>query len=917
MSWITKILYSAIALALINSASAFSGYTESLSEADTSKNNHVIDLSNLQNIRPTIALVLSGGGARGFAQIGVLKEFEKANIKLDYITGTSIGAILGGLYASGYSAGELDSIVMSTKWENVFTSGNGADRNEYFLDQKLLNDRSILSFRFNNFKFVIPEAMSMGTKYTYFLQNLLWNATYHPFNSFDDLKYKFRAIATDVLSGESISFKSGSLVTAVKASSALPLRYTPVRTDNKILVDGGILANVPTEQALEFAPDMVIAVRSSSPLYLAEDLDKPWNLADQVISVAMKKFERKSESIADFVLVPQINFHKNTDFTNIDSLIEKGRAEARRNITAIKQRINNYRDSVIDCKLSNINKLLISNRKYRFNSIGLAYEDSIRLQSLNIYYSSDALQKTIKEFKPYKHLELVYHLPKGVDTINNNSIIDVILKADKYGKISAIQLCSDYQDITSPIQDSINQIFIKMRQSTDAIRAIKEQVLNQLRAKGVNLASIDSTQISFIGDTIVMNITIPKIRKIIINGNSTISDNLIIRDIIVRSDDFINADNLCKSWENVFSTGWFSSVDLKLQMNEELNMADVYITVKEIGTQAINVGLRLDEARKTRIGLDVIQENLFNFGTRVYARFYGGERDLSANLIAEQPRFVDTYLTFKAHAYYTYKRLFSYKYSENLSNNDFSYQSGKDVSTQSYGLRLSAGRQLEKKGRIGIEARFEKQRYYDTDINHNSRPDFYNLNTLKFETIFDSEDKIDFATKGRVIGLSFETNLLSTSGSQGFSKAILEYKANHTNGRHTWTPGFYFGFADVSTPLPELFDLGGQDDFFGLLEEQEMGRQLARGQFEYRYKAPFTIFFDTYFSVRYDIGAVWAVPEAIKLSELKHGVGATIAFDTPVGPAKFSIGRSFFFTKSPAQIIYGPVTLYYSIGLKL
>ena len=152
MSWITKILYSAIALALINSASAFSGYTESLSEADTSQKTHAIDLSNLQNIRPTIALVLSGGGARGFAQIGVLQEFERANIKIDYITGTSIGAILGGLYASGYTAKELDSIVMSTKWDNVFTSGNGADRNEYFLDQKLLNDRSILSFRFNNFK---------------------------------------------------------------------------------------------------------------------------------------------------------------------------------------------------------------------------------------------------------------------------------------------------------------------------------------------------------------------------------------------------------------------------------------------------------------------------------------------------------------------------------------------------------------------------------------------------------------------------------------------------------------------------------------------------------------------------------------------------------------------------------------------
>ena len=149
------------------------------------------------------------------------------------------------------------------------------------------------------------------------------------------------------------------------------------------------------------------------------------------------------------------------------------------------------------------------------------------------------------------------------------------------------------------------------------------------------------------------------------------------------------------------------------------------------------------------------------------------------------------------------------------------------------------------------------------------------------------------------------------------SKAIFKYKANHTMGNHTFSPGVFFGFADVSTPLPELFNLGGQDDFLGLLEDQEKGRQIARGQIEWRYKSPFDIFFDTYFSLRYDLGAAWVVPEAIKFNELKHGVGASIAFDTPVGPAKFSIGQSFFFVKEPTKIIYGPLTLYYSIGIRL
>ena len=130
----------------------------------------------------------------------------------------------------------------------------------------------------SNFKFILPEAISLGIKYSSFIQGLIWNSTYQKTYNFDSLKIPFRAVTTDLVSGKTVVLNKGNLVSAMMASSAVPLRYSPVRIDSMILVDGGLMANIPVEAAKEFNPDFTIAVNAISPMFSKEELNNPWNI---------------------------------------------------------------------------------------------------------------------------------------------------------------------------------------------------------------------------------------------------------------------------------------------------------------------------------------------------------------------------------------------------------------------------------------------------------------------------------------------------------------------------------------------------------------------------------------------------------------------------------------------------------------
>ena len=304
-----------------------------------------------ENIRPKVAVVLSGGGARGISQVGVLKQLVEYKIPIDYIVGTSIGSIIGGLYCAGYTPQELDSILISTNWGDIFALTGEQDRSNLFLDQKIIKDRSLITLRFKNFEFVVPEAMVTGARLNEFLQNLIWNSIYQEENNFDSLKIPFRSVATDLVKGRSVSLNSGNIVTAMRASAAIPLRNTPVRIGDMVLVDGGLKANIPLTQAEELNPDIIIVVNTISPLLEPQELNKSWNLADQVVSIMMMDYSIIALQKADIIIQPELNNHSNIDFLNLSDLIFKGEVATRKIIPYLRNLYFNKLDTIFENKL--------------------------------------------------------------------------------------------------------------------------------------------------------------------------------------------------------------------------------------------------------------------------------------------------------------------------------------------------------------------------------------------------------------------------------------------------------------------------------------------------------------------------------------------------------------------------------------
>lgn len=194
--------------------------------------------------RPKIGLVLSGGGAKGFAHIGVLKVIEEAGVKIDYIGGTSMGAVIGGLYASGYNATQIDSIFQTTNFDELLNDYIPRSSKSFY--EKRNDDLYAIVLPFNQFKVGIPTALSKGL-YNYNLLSRITRNVRH-IKDFNNLPTPFICIATNIETGKQVLLNKGNLPHAMLASAAFPYLFSPVEINGELLVDGGIVNNYPIKK---------------------------------------------------------------------------------------------------------------------------------------------------------------------------------------------------------------------------------------------------------------------------------------------------------------------------------------------------------------------------------------------------------------------------------------------------------------------------------------------------------------------------------------------------------------------------------------------------------------------------------------------------------------------------------------------
>jgi NTE family protein len=275
--------------------------------------------------RPKIGVVLSGGGAKGIAHVGTLKMLEELNIPVDYIGGTSMGAIVGSLYAMGYTADQIDTIIRVTDWMSLF---NDAPRREHIgVHEKKNSDpyQLRLALALNEFAIFARGAIE-GQHIDNMLTHYLFEA--YKTSNFSDLKIPFFAIGADIITAEYVVLDSGHLAKAVRASMAVPTVFSPVEIDGRLLVDGGVVNNFPVLEMRRRGADIIIGVDVGYQYRDINELQNIANILEQIVFLSGQGIHQGNIDDTDILIVPDLAGLGALSFSRYNTILERGRQAA-------------------------------------------------------------------------------------------------------------------------------------------------------------------------------------------------------------------------------------------------------------------------------------------------------------------------------------------------------------------------------------------------------------------------------------------------------------------------------------------------------------------------------------------------------------------------------------------------------------
>lgn len=343
-------------------------------------------------VRPKVGLVLSGGGAKGFAHIGALKLLDSLQIPVDYIAGTSMGGILGGLYALGHSGSDLETLARRDDWEEIFTDTPPRPELPYF--QKVQTGRYQIEFGLHGLKPVPPSGLVYGQKVSLLLSELLF--PFDHIQDFDQLPTPFRCVAVDLISGNEVVLNRGSLAKAIRATMSIPTVFSPVEWGDSLLVDGGFVNNLPTDVVKKMGAEIIIAVDVQSPFLRADQLTSALTVLEQTVSLVGTERWKKNLELADLYIHPDISSYSAADFypDKIARILSNGEAAARKALPfmlALKEKYGLHRSE---------NTAQMHNSAYRLHSIQIIGQTSATFD-----YFSDQLQLEPQDRLEAAHLQ--------------------------------------------------------------------------------------------------------------------------------------------------------------------------------------------------------------------------------------------------------------------------------------------------------------------------------------------------------------------------------------------------------------------------------------------------------------------------------------------------------------------------------
>jgi predicted acylesterase/phospholipase RssA len=795
--------------------------------------------------RRPIALVLSGGGARGLAQIGVLKAFDDAGIKLDLIVATSMGAIIGSLYAAGHSPDSITRFVRILDWDGI--SYNTSKRDQLLVSRKAETANFLLELQFDRyFNIIWPNSLSHGQVFYDFLTPKLAAAYYQASGSFQNLNIPLRIVATDIVSGKRVVISKGNLVSAVRASCGIPLVFSPISSDSALLMDGGMTANIPVEPVVEEFPGYyIIAVDVTSSLWSKSDLTNPVRLVDQIIAIGISKQKELEKKLANITITPQLSGYRNTDYSQIDSLIAIGYRAALQCIDKIKS--DSEAIPSVDTIKKGASQTLFSPVHWKFKP-GFTGPSGF----------SEQLDSILKDIQTTR---------EGVSRTRLQSTIYAFLKERGYpfSRVSCLL-------------------------SNDSIASI----------------SID----------------LGTIKRIILKGNSATSPRIILSAISLSTGDTLKESTLSKAITNLYAIDLFKSVNMEFDSAQNLR-----IIVEEKECWRARFGLRFDEFH---LGEGYIQPAYTNLlGSNISAQLhvqYGPRREkyafelfgnnISSSLLAQKLQF---------QAYISREIIRKEKETrDSLDTTGIQYKTSiNEEGLRKAGVMFLVGTEIGKTAMIDGGIKIERFKRTVSEQSVFKDPFTYfetGVPYLLARVMIDNLDKFPFPKKG-------QKHYFSIGGIHdllGGQKSFFKIEANSSQyytiaDKHTFFPQVQLMWATDSLPDAEKAYVGGampQEkygelgvynylSFFGLAPRALPGDIALILHGNYRLMIKHALYLTC--SVDWGYAWVWnkqwawdtkssSTIKSITKEFLKKapvGVGIGIAYESIIGPIRFSWGRLF------------------------
>ncbi|RMG63880.1 MAG: hypothetical protein D6715_10555 [Calditrichaeota bacterium] len=814
---------------------------------------------------PGLVLVLSGGGARGFAQIGVLKALEEAHLQPDLIVGTSIGAVIGGLFAAGYSAEEILRFTRQVDWNSLFS--DRAARQEQVVSQKSMLRKHIFQIRLNGLTPYIPPSLTYGQRILFLLYRRLLGANLRVGGDFDRLPIAFRAIATDLTRGERVVLERGDLAEAICASLAFPLLFAPFEKEGKLLVDGGISDNLPVDVARDLGAGCVLAVDVTAPLRRPENMRAPWEIADQVTTIMMRERLAALRAAADVLVRPDLEGVESTDFRLLDTLVQRGYRAMRRQLPRLQAclaRMNQETAHPPDL----LAKVALEGLPQDQQSLAGGILNS-PLSPRQVLGDLARLQTRWPHFQFRACIR---------GDVTSRELVFQAQPAPGVKRVTLMPASRLPDSLVLAVQKPVNEGI-----SLPALRLWLDSLQTAFQQPDNPLFRLERVQWDSASGVAIVHWNPGRVDAIEVRGNRTTRPYVVLREMPLKPGAPFSLREALKGIQNIYSTGLFYRVLLHVQTSGGRNL--LRITVKERDYTVLQMGARVSSERKSQGFLELLHENFLGTATRVSLLGSVGELVRKAEASIFSFRLFRTYLTSRLRLYY-HERWDDYYQA-------FRFQ--QDYRIIRRGFRFGLGQQIARLGLILAELRWETVQVTSRDgtFPYEGKR---RVRSFRISSVVDRRDRLPFPRRGIYNRWFWETGSQRILGSsRPFLRLFLALESYHPLGRRlNLHPSVQFGTGDLTVPFTEWYFVGGQHDFPGLHERELFGRQFLKAGLDWRYQLSWRFPLEGFLVAHYGLLGVWRRPdEAIRWKDFKHSASFSFALNSFLGPIEMTIAHLF------------------------